>query len=102
MNNNITKEERTRKTWNEHPELSLKRPRKIKYTTTPEMIKKIVQMFSDYSNTEIAEAIGLPYEQVSIIVVLLRKKGIKLEKKIKGIKSTFENAYEEYQQSLNK
>lgn len=69
--------------------------KKVKHTPlliSPEMIKKVIELYPDTDNQLISEMIGVTYGQLNKIITRLRAKGSTL-KKIK--KATFDSRFDE-------
>lgn len=94
----MTKEERTAQTRRIHPDTEISVPRNMNVTqilVTPEMLTTIIEMYPYSTSAQMSEVLNISSQSVNTIIQLLKSKGVKLVRDVRGIKKTFESAFEQ-------
>lgn len=66
-----------------------------KWTITPEMLKKIIDFYPSNTVSELSNILGIKSSLVSILITLLRKKGVVLKKNYGTTQQKFDEAFEQ-------
>lgn len=87
----VSKEERKEKFDSEHSKDFYKRTARSRPKVTKEIIDKIIELFPTHKNHQIASKLKFSEGMVNMIISVMRKNGITLEKKYQSVTSEVEN-----------